>query len=345
MARKPPSLPHVRHVKARGRWYSYFNTGRKADGKAVYVRLPDWGTVGFHDSYASLLGHRRRAKSPERPLTITGLIQRYEKSPQWQRLAPGSQRNYAIIMRKIKNALGEAPVEAVERQHIKLALSQYVEGNSSQSMFVKILSTLYVFAIDEGWAKANPALGFKFAKGTPYEPWPDPLLHEALASENRLIRLSVHLMYFTGQRIGDVCAMRWGDIRDGAIYVRQQKTSKALHIPLHSDLAGELAQTPRKGLTIMAHDDGRPFEQTWLRGRVKAWLAARNAPKLVPHGLRKNAVNALLLSGCTIAETGAITGQSYAVVEHYARGIDQRRLGEAAILKMERKAVKYSESA
>ena len=338
MARKPPRLLHVRHVKARGRWYSYFNTGRKVDGKAVYVRLPDWGTTGFHDSYASLLGHR--AKKPQRALTITGLIQRYEQSPQWQRLSKGSQRVYANSLRKVREALGEAPITEVERQDVKMALAQYVEGNASKAMFAKVLSALYVFAIDEDLAKTNPAAGFKFAKGTPYEPWPEPLLHEALSSDERVIRLSVHLMYFTGQRIGDVCAMRWGDIRDGAIFVRQQKTAKALHIPLHSDLAGELTQTPRKGLTILAHDDGRPLDQKWLRLRVKAWLAARNEPQLVPHGLRKNAVNALLLSGCTIAETGAITGQSYAVVEHYARGIDQRRLGEAAILKLERKAEK-----
>lgn len=40
--------------------------------------------------------------------------------------------------------------------------------------------------------------------------------------------------------------------------------------------------------------------------------------KTVPHGLRKNAVNALLEAGCTIAEVSAITGQTHQVVEHYA---------------------------
>jgi hypothetical protein len=57
----------------------------------------------------------------------------------------------------------------------------------------------------------------------------------------------------------------------------------------------------------------------------------------VPHGLRKNAVIALLKAECSVAEVSAITGQTFAVVEYYARQVDQRRLSKAAILKLENK--------
>jgi len=53
------------------------------------------------------------------------------------------------------------------------------------------------------------------------------------------------------------------------------------------------------------------------------------------HGLRKNAVNALLEAGCSTAEVSAITGQSLQVVEHYARGRDERALARAAMAKWE----------
>ena len=56
----------------------------------------------------------------------------------------------------------------------------------------------------------------------------------------------------------------------------------------------------------------------------------------VPHGLRKNAVNALLEAGCTIAEVSAITGQTHQVVEHYAAQVNRRKLGKSAIVKFER---------
>jgi len=52
------------------------------------------------------------------------------------------------------------------------------------------------------------------------------------------------------------------------------------------------------------------------------------------HGLRKNAVNALLEAGASHAEVAAVTGQSVAMVEHYAREVDQARLAESAIRKL-----------
>jgi hypothetical protein len=62
-------------------------------------------------------------------------------------------------------------------------------------------------------------------------------------------------------------------------------------------------------------------------------FAAELGVKVVPHGLRKNAVNALLEAGCSAAETATISGQTLQMVEHYAKARSQKRLGEIAILK------------
>jgi hypothetical protein len=41
----------------------------------------------------------------------------------------------------------------------------------------------------------------------------------------------------------------------------------------------------------------------------------------------------LLEAGCTTAEVSSITGQTYEMVEHYARQVNQRKLAAALILK------------
>jgi hypothetical protein len=46
----------------------------------------------------------------------------------------------------------------------------------------------------------------------------------------------------------------------------------------------------------------------------------------------------LLEAGCTDAEVSAITGQSRAMVEHYSRQVNQRKLATSPILKWERAA-------
>lgn len=74
-----------------------------------------------------------------------------------------------------------------------------------------------------------------------------------------------------------------------------------------------------------------------LRGTMAAAYVGMTSAHVVTHGLRKNAVNALLEAGCSTAETAAISGQSLGMVEHYARARNQQALGTAAVLLWERK--------
>jgi len=57
---------------------------------------------------------------------------------------------------------------------------------------------------------------------------------------------------------------------------------------------------------------------------------------IVIHGLHKSAVVTLLEAGCTTTMVSAVTGQSLQMVEHYARGVNQTKLADAAILAWER---------
>ena len=93
---------------------------------------------------------------------------------------------------------------------------------------------------------------------------------------------------------------------------------------MHSQLTGRSG-----GDNLAAHDEVPDY-----RKRLQAFTAALGI-KTVPHGLRKNAVNALLEAGCTIAEVSAITGQTHQVVEHYAAKVNRRKLGKSAIVKFE----------
>jgi integrase len=135
---------------------------------------------------------------------------------------------------------------------------------------------------------------------------------------------------------------RWADIRDGALHYTQQKTRTQMEVRLHRDLLAELARTPKRGITIIVPTTtGEAMTDQVIRRELKAFAAKQGHPDLVPHGLRKNAVNALLEAGCTVAEVQAITGQSFKMVEHYARRVHRRTLGDAAILKLENKAGKF----
>jgi integrase len=118
--------------------------------------------------------------------------------------------------------------------------------------------------------------------------------------------------------------------------VTQQKTGKALEIRIHQALAAELARHPRSLTTIITGVPGEA-KNNRIRLAIQAVCAKAGLAKVVPHGLRKNAVNALLEAGCSAAETAAISGQSLQMVEYYARRRSQKKLGQTAMLKWEKK--------
>lgn len=336
MAIKRPDHPRLQWVKftrAKGKLYAYFNTGRKVDGKLVYAKMPSWNSPEFFASYASFKGARtkRLTIAP----TVASVIEIYQRSGDWTRLADGSRKLYQFTLDKIAADFGDFPLADVTRARVFQAVEKH-PGAATRNIYVSVLSVIFKFARVRDLTTIDPCKDIPTYKTGEHEPWPRWLIDRALAADDSTVRLATHLLYFTGQRIGDVCRMRWSDIAGRKIIVRQEKTDKHLSIHQHERLADELAGTVKAGMTILCQPNGKPWSQSAVRTRLQAFAAGEGV-KVVPHGLRKNAVIALLEAGCTIPEVQAVTGQSVEMVMHYAAKVDQGALSEAAILKMERK--------
>ncbi|HMN54191.1 MAG TPA: tyrosine-type recombinase/integrase [Sphingopyxis sp.] len=337
---KGSDLPRVKRVRSKGRDYYYFDTGqRKASGAKIYRKLPDIKAPNFGDVYAAMkAGVTKRQDTPP-ALTVGGLIRHYERSVEFNRLADNTKRAYGYALRRIENGLARAPVDDVEPVDFAGLLGLLGNAPGNIAITRKVMSALYKWGKRKHLvAKTTDPIGeLEPVEMGSHDPWPQAILDAALASEQQRVRLAVHLLYFTAQRIGDVCRIRWSDVHDGYLSLTQQKTGKALEIPLHDKLATLLAETPKHGLTILTRADSGPVDADTIRKELQAFAAGYGA-KIVPHGLRKNAVIALLEAGCSVAETAAVSGQSFAMVEYYAKLRDQKKLSSAAILKWQDKA-------
>lgn len=325
MARKPPKLDHVKHVLRRGKWYSYFNTGQKKDGKTIYARMPDFTSVGFFDSYAALkAGRTKRATAS---YTIASLAKEYQASATFARLADNTRKLYRVQLDRIDETWGEYPVNDLLPSDVRTVLESGAWGAGTCNIVRAVLGVIYRWGRRNDRTTLDPVKDIDRQEVGEHDPWPEDVLEAALASDDPTVRLATHLLYFTGQRIGDVMAMRWGDIRGGHIFVKQTKTGKLVEPPLIAELQAELDRTPKTGITIITG-----LKENQVRRKLKAFTRKLGV-ETVPHGLRKNAVNALLEAGCTIAEVSAITGQTHQVVEHYAAKVNRKKLGKAAIVK------------
>lgn len=343
MAKRPRLPEHVKRVRSKGREYLYFNTGKKnARGNPVRVKLPPMSSPSFWPTYGTLKAARDR-KAPN-VYTVGDACTAYENSSDFAKKADSTKKLYGYALRIIRDAFGKFPIDGVKRSHVQAVLDKALPSPSMHDPFLAVLGVVYRQARRDGKTDLFPARDFEKREGGTHQPWPENVLEAGLQSDHARTRLAVHLLFFTGQRIGDVCKMRWSDVKDGAIRVVQQKTGKELWVPMLSELRAELERTPKRGLTIITEQDGKQMTPQVIRRELKAH-GAKMGVEVVPHGLRKNAVNSLLEAGCSVPEVAAITGQDFRMVQHYAAGVDRRRLGKAAILKLEKKRTRGDKSA
>ena len=91
-------------------------------------------------------------------------------------------------------------------------------------------------------------------------------------------RLAFDLLLYTGQRVGDVAAMRRSDLRNGAIHLKPEKTGDDLVIPLHPNLLRSMKACPSKGLTLFGQINGRPISGAGLSSVVERAARAAGLP-------------------------------------------------------------------
>lgn len=324
---------YVKCVRAKGKAYYYFDTGKRVDGKKVYAPLPSPRSPEFGGKYAAYLGHRNRGHRVE--LTrIPKLIELYQKGPAYRGLSEASKKLYDIYLRRLEKLMPTAPVAEITRGDMRKLFDGMAEKPGAANGFISTASALFTWGQQREYMTANPCEGIELFPNVEHDPWPQHVVDAALSAEDADVCLLVHLLLYTGQRLGDVLAMSWSDITGEHVRVRQSKTNKPLTIRMHKALRAQLQARPRSGVLICVGRSGRPIRDQAARYQLQKFAKALGS-HVVPHGLRKNAVNELLAAGCSVAEVAAITGQTLRMVEYYARGRNQQMLGDSAVLRWE----------
>lgn len=329
---------YLRKKRAKGRDYWYYDTGFKTEtGRPVLTPLPNPKAPEFGAAYARAQSARTQRKNRQGVLTLDGLIRIYQRSPEWAALSEASKTSYARYLERANQLMrsphGESPaVKLIERRDVRTLRDALADTPGAASQAVRAVGALFAWAIDNEKAKDNPAKGVKKFKGKEHQPWPEALIEEALADPQ--VGMAVALFYFTGQRINEVVKMGWNAIEGDHMRVFVQKTQAHIRVAILPELMEMLKAQPKDSVAILTNANGQPWTQSGLRQKLQGWAAARGK-HVVPHGLRKNAVDSLFEAGCTAAEVSGITDQSLQMLEHYAKGRNKLNLGRAAVVKFD----------
>ena len=143
--------------------------------------------------------------------------------------------------------------------------------------------------------------------------------------------LALALLLYTGQRRSDAVRIGQQHVKGGRILVRQQKTGRALAIPMHPELARALAAAPKTNMTFLTTEHGASFSAAGFGNWFRRVCDAAGLSGCSAHGLRHAAGRRLAEAGCTEHEIAATLGMSLRMVARYTAAASQEHLAGRAL--------------
>jgi integrase len=225
---------------------------------------------------------------------------------QKMRLRPRTYPDLERHLIKHAKVLHELPLAKIERRNIAAVIaavaknSGLVTGNRVRTS----LSSFFGWAIQRGLVETNPVINTARNKEHSRERvlLPDELHTIWNALPENQFGAVIKLLALTGQRAGEIAALRWSEIGSGMIVLAAERTKnhRPHTIPLSKPASAIIArQQARDGRDLIfgRHAGGGPFSG-WSRAkdeldaRIKE-VTGKPLPHWTPHDLRRTAATGM----------------------------------------------------
>lgn len=306
-----PKLPHLQREKTRhGKmvWYVRMGQGPRIRLNAAY------GTPEFMTQYTAALRGEMPAKTNAKSSkgTLAWLVGRYKESSAWSSLASTTRRQRELIYKSVIANSDNVAFSKITSKDIRNAREHRKATPFAANNFLKAMRKLFDWAKEAEYVPANPAEDVDFLKVQTegHTPWnmDDVRKYEAHWAVGTRERVWLHVLLYTGFRLGDACKVGWQHTKENWISIRTEKTLVPLEIPVFQQLIDTLLVGPTSDLAWICNEYGRPFVKAsfgnaFRRATRQAGIFGKSA-----HGLRKTLATHGAESGLTEEELQAFFG-------------------------------------
>lgn len=337
-----PGVNPVRKRLADGRVKTYYYhraTGKRLEGEP--------GSQAFLTSYAA--AEEAHIVKPEK--TLGGLIDMFQSSADWRRLAASSQREYRRIFGTVGREYGTVPMPALEDRDFRADVLDWRDKHGEKApreadYRVTALARVLAWATDRGILQVNVLRDVRriYKSDRSDKIWLPEHIEQFTAKAPVELQRALMLALHSGQRQGDLVKLTWGNYDGAALSLRQGKTGTRVVVPCTRALKAMLDDMPRGAAVILTTKSGRPWKGKNLQHRWATAMKNAGIEGLHFHDLRGTAVTMLSEAGCTPQEIAAITGHSLRYVgqildAYLAR---TRELAVNAICKLDCKPTRWT---
>ncbi|GJD31437.1 hypothetical protein PMNALOAF_2696 [Methylobacterium adhaesivum] len=334
--------------------------------RATMLRLPDDpDSLAFKIAFDSATRQFEEARSDVK--TLSWLIRAYQASDDWRGLSDKTKENELFNLRAVEAEFGTLPLKDIEERGARAVFLEWRDelaerhpraADAKLARLAKVLS----FGLDREHVSVNPLATFRrvYDGDRSDKLWLPEHVEAFNAKAHEHLRVVLTLALHTGQRQGDLLALRWTAYDGEAISLKQSKTGAEVYIPCTAALretldglrkaSSELPEGAPGRDFVLVNSVGKPWVRTafstaWDRAfdlafpRLKPGEKGTAPPDLHFHDLRGTAVTMLAEAGCTVPEIASITGHTLSsvtkILERYLSRT--KMLARSAIEKLEKR--------
>lgn len=302
----------------------------------------EYGSAEFRAAYEAAL--KGVSPAPGESLhhtrgTFDWLMEQYQRTPKWQKMAPISRRNLRYDFDRFSREHGKKSVVGLRPEHVEAIVARKAATPSSANKLLKLVKRLCRYAIRRGIISADPTVSVERYAENPdgFHTWTDGeiLQFEAHHGHGSKAVLAMRLMLYTGAARQDVCMMGWQNVREGRISYRRGKTGGEVDLPILDELAEVLERLPRNRLLFITHSRDLPYKPETFGNWFHECCVAAGMGHCSPHGLRKAGATRLANAGATEFEIMAFLGhKTPAEASTYTKKANRKTLADSGMAKL-----------
>ncbi len=249
------------------------------DGRFYHVdssKLRKWTPLGADRLQALVAWARMEGTEPDpEARTFAAVAARYTREIVPGK-APRTRRDNATEMERLNAVFGKVLIDSIKPFHVRQYMDKRGEQAKARANREKaLLSHMFNKAREWGYTDApNPCQGVKgFTESGRDRYVTDSEFNAVLEVAHPTLKDAMNLALLTGQRPADILKIQRADIRDGALWITQNKTGTKRAIELTGELGQvveNLIERKRDQISpfLIQDDNGQPIGPHTLRSRL-----------------------------------------------------------------------------
>ncbi|MDO6610540.1 tyrosine-type recombinase/integrase [Shewanella sp. 1_MG-2023] len=160
--------------------------------------------------------------------TVNRLVIDYLNSTNYSELAPRTQKDRDIELKRFSNVFGEMKPDDIRAPDIRQYMDLRGQASKTQANHeLAAASVMFGWGFERGKCNSNPTKGVKkFKLKTRDRYISDTEYNAVLACAEQRLRIAIEISYLCAARQGDVLQLTWEQIYDNGIFIQQSKTGK-----------------------------------------------------------------------------------------------------------------------